>query len=257
MKTRLGLVGLLVALGVMGPARCAEPPPDLSTPEGLARTLRGYIVQSLPPVLYEDSHNWGQQKLVTRGIEWKGAGNPLPKAQKSHKNHGVWRRTHVTPVTPAATLDLQIHDMKRVDPTRLSFTAVLAMDLRFEAERQRWRAGVRTWSGSYRARTRVYLTLACELTSRLESSGGVLPDLVFRFRVLRSDVRYDHFVTEHVVGVGGELAEWIGDAGHNLLKAVRPSLERNLLEKANAAIVRAADTKEVRVSLGKWFPSGN
>jgi hypothetical protein len=60
-------------------------------------------------------------------------------------------------------------------------------------------------------------------------------------------------VTEHVAGVGGELAEWIGDAGHNLMKHIKPSIEHHLLEKANAAIVKAADTKEVRISLTKWF----
>jgi hypothetical protein len=73
-------------------------------------------------------------------------------------------------------------------------------------------------------------------------------------RVLSSNIFYDHLVTEHVPGIGGEMAEWIGDAGHNLLKHLKPSLERNLLEKANTAIVRAADTKEVRLSFGSWLP---
>ncbi len=34
------------------------------------------------------------------------------------------------------------------------------------------------------------------------------------------------------------------------MKKFKPDLERDLLAKANAAIVKAADTKEVRVSLG-------
>ena len=33
------------------------------------------------------------------------------------------------------------------------------------------------------------------------------------------------------------------------VRTFRPSLERDLLNKANAAIVKAGDTKEVRVSL--------
>jgi hypothetical protein len=33
----------------------------------------------------------------------------------------------------------------------------------------------------------------------------------------------------------------------------RPSLERDLLEKANAAIVKAGENKEVRLSLAKLF----
>jgi hypothetical protein len=35
------------------------------------------------------------------------------------------------------------------------------------------------------------------------------------------------------------------------VKQLKPSLERKLLEKGNAAIVKAADSKEVRVSLTK------
>ena len=91
------------------------------------------------------------------------------------------------------------------------------------------------------------------MTTKLEPTGGLIPDLVFRLRVLKSDVRYDRFVTEHVAGVGGDMAEWLGDKGHRLLKKIKPSLEKNLLEKANASIVRAADTKEVRLSLAILF----
>jgi hypothetical protein len=252
MRTRLKLVGLLAVLCCRGPSLPGQQPPDFSKPEGLARTLRGFIAENLPPVLHEDSRGWGQQKLVTRGLEWKNGGKL--KAQKSHKNHGTWRRIRVVPVAPALSLDVQIRDVRQDGRDRRTFTTLVGLDLRVEAEQQKWRSGVRTFSGKLRARARVLLTLQCEVTSRLQKSKGLLPDLVVRMRVLKSDVRYDHFVTENIAGIGGEMAEWIGDAGHGLLKAIRPSLERNLLEKANAAIVRAADTKEVRLSLGKWFP---
>jgi hypothetical protein len=33
----------------------------------------------------------------------------------------------------------------------------------------------------------------------------------------------------------------------------RPSLEHRLIDKANAAIVKAGDTKEVRLGIGKLF----
>jgi hypothetical protein len=58
---------------------------------------------------------------------------------------------------------------------------------------------------------------------------------------------YDHFVTEHIAGLGGDAAKLLGDA---LQKILRPALEKKLLPKASAAIVKAADTKELRVSLG-------
>jgi len=252
MRARTMLAGLFLMLTSL-PGRAADKPADPLSPEALAKSLRGFILKALPEVLYEDRKNWGNQKLVTRGIEWKGAGNPLPQRQKSHKNHGVWRRVVVTPVTPALSLVVQVHDVTQTAPDTRTFTTFLALDLRVEAEQQNWRAGVKTFSGSFRGRLRVLLSLGCEVTTKLVPTGGLIPDLVFRLRVVKSDVRYDRFVTEHVAGVGGDMAEWIGDKGHRLLKKIKPSLEKNLLEKANAAIVHAADTKELRVSFGNLF----
>jgi len=244
-----GLFLMVIAL----PGRAIDKKTDPLSPDGLAKSLRGFVLKGLPPVLYEDKKNWGNQKLVTRGVEWKGAGNPFPQKQKSHKNHGVWRHVVVTPVNPALNLDLQIHDVVQTTPDTRTFTTFLALDLRVEAEQQNWRAGIKTFSGSFRGRLRVLLTLQCEVSTKLVPTGGLIPDLVFRIRVLKSDVRYDRFVTEHVAGVGGDMAEWLGDKGHRLLKKIKPSLEKNMLEKANIAIVRAADTKEVRVGFGKLF----
>jgi hypothetical protein len=50
----------------------------------------------------------------------------------------------------------------------------------------------------------------------------------------------------------------IGETAHSLLNQWRPSIERDLLAKANAAIVKAGEQKEVRLSLSKLVkPSKN
>jgi hypothetical protein len=43
----------------------------------------------------------------------------------------------------------------------------------------------------------------------------------------------------------------MGKAVYEVLKAVKPDFEKGLLEKANAAVVKAADTKEVKVEFDK------
>lgn len=244
----------MLLLALSGSPLVAQPLPAFQSgsPEELAVNLRSYLVDHMPIVLHEDSQNWGSQKLVARGLEWKGKGI-APKAQKSHKNHGVWRRVKVTAVQPQQSLQLNIRDVRQVTPESKHFTAFLAMDTRVEAEQQNWRSGLRVYSGSFKARMQVKLTLRCEVLTRLEKSSGPLPDIVFRMRVLEAKLEYDHFVTEHVAGVGGEIAEWIGDAGLGLMKQIKPSLERNALQQAGTSIVRAADTKEVRLSLGGLF----
>ena len=75
--------------------------------------------------------------------------------------------------------------------------------------------------------------------------------MTFRLRVLDAKLSYDDFKVEHTAGVGGELAETIGNAAHDTLKLIRPNLEKDLLAKANKAIIKAGDTKEIKVGLGK------
>ena len=108
---------------------------------------------------------------------------------------------------------------------------------------------MRLWSGSIRARTQLHVTLDCESVVRVETKGGLLPDFVFRVRVTQAEVGYDDLVVEHIAGVGGSAARLIGEALHRSLHRWKPSLERDLLARADAAIVKAADTREVRLGL--------
>ena len=74
-----------------------------------------------------------------------------------------------------------------------------------------------------------------------------------RMRVKEAKLNYYDLTVEHTAGVGGDLAKTFGDVFHEAVKTLKPSLEQKLLSKANAAIVKAADTKEVRLGLGKLF----
>ena len=129
------------------------------------------------------------------------------------------------------------------------FTVLVRFDAEVDYERQRWNEGLRVWSGSVRARLRVQLALRCEATTRFEGNGTLVPDAVFRLRVVSSKLGYDHLEIIHLPGVGGDAAKVLGKALTETVKQLHPSLERRLLEKADAAIVKAGDTKEVRVSL--------
>jgi hypothetical protein len=67
--------------------------------------------------------------------------------------------------------------------------------------------------------------------------------------VLQSEAGYDNFAVEHVPGMGGEMAKVLGDAFHAGMKQWHPSREGNLIARANEAIVKAGDTREIRVGL--------
>lgn len=240
----------LMSLALANAARAVDPPaptkprldasgllPALSggSPDSLAGALRGYLVHSLPSPLYESWPGWGHTK--------RGALDGKPK------NDGRWRHIRVDVLTPADTLVFDIRDLQQAEPGRITFTVFLSFDARFNYEYRHFESGIRLRSSSAKARLRVRSTLQCEATFRLEPGAALLPEAVFRLHVVRSDLRYDNLVMEHIAGVGGDAAEILGEAIHGGLKRWHPSLERDLLAKANASIEKAADTKEVRVSL--------
>lgn len=219
-----------------------------NNPDALAGSLRGYLAHNLPKTLYEASPGWGETSRVARGVKWRGI---RPQLTYGEKNDGTWRKIRATADNLPDTLVLDIRNLKERETGRLTFDVFLAFDLKLHYEQQNWESGVRLYSGSARARVRVKVLLGCEMIARLEDGGSVLPDAVFRLRVARARVDYDNLAVEHIAGLGGEAAQLIGDTIKGSLDKWHPSLERELMTKASAAIVKSADTKEVRLSVAK------
>jgi hypothetical protein len=222
------------------------------TVDGLAGSLRGYLVRSLPDPLYEASPGWGHQERAIRGVKWTGKVLPLrPEVMHGEANQGIWKKIRVTAVNRADTLVFDIRDLRSPEPGRITFTIFTTFDARVEYTRQRWEAGVKLFDASARARLRIKLNLQCEASARLELKGLMPPDAVVRLHVVQSNVQWENFVLEHVAGIGGEAAKLFGETVQKSIRQWHPSLERDLQAKANAAIVKAADTKEVRVNLSQ------
>jgi hypothetical protein len=166
------------------------------------------------------------------------------------KNDGRWWKVRITARDPNRTLFLDIRDVQKHAGGRTTFHVVGVMDANVQLHRQTWALGARLYSGETRARLRLKLSLHCEVQTRFEKPAGAwFPDTVIRLRVLRSDFAYDNLVVEHTAGVGGDAAQLLGDLMIGIVRQVKPSLERNLVAKANAGIVKAADTREIRISL--------
>lgn len=227
---------LTLMLTVPGLGDSPAPPNGPSAPE-LAGALRGLLISNLPEPLVHQKENWGKQVQAVSG--------------NKKKNHGVWRKVGVTALNPANTLKLDVTNLQRPDANRTVFDLNIAFDAQIDFEQQIWERGLRLYSGSSRARAKVHVALQCEVTTRTETSKWLLPDLVFRFKVTKAKLGYSGLDFVHVAGVGGDGADLIGHSLHTFLKVVRPTLEAELLSRANAAIVKAGDTKEVRVSLSK------
>ncbi|HMF11553.1 MAG TPA: hypothetical protein VKE94_04585, partial [Gemmataceae bacterium] len=200
--------------------------------------------------LYEDAKSWGHTKDMTT-IRWRGQGLDVrpEKVIKSRKD-GDWRKTRLTADNLADTLVFDLRNLQAPEPGRVTFAIFLSFDASVRSDHQKWNEGTKLWDSTLKARMRVKLALDCELTARLDDKGELLPDAVIRLRATKADLKYDNLVVEHAAGLGGAAAKLMGDAAHRLVNEFKPSLERDLLTKADAAIVEAADTREIRVKLG-------
>src|SRR5262249_41261860 len=181
--------------------------------------------------------NWGKQVGSING--------------RRKVNHGAWRKLRVTAINPDKTLTLNVRNVQQPEPGRTTFDLGCDFDAQIDFEQQLWERGVRLYSGSTKARAKVHVRLPCEVFTRSEAEKGLLPDIGFKLKVIKASLSYSALDFVHIAGVGGDAADVIGNALHGFLKGIKPNLERELVSRANAAIVKAGDAKEVRVSLSK------
>jgi hypothetical protein len=219
----------------------------------LSRLYRNLILPSLPTPLVEQKFNWDHLELAASGLRWEKKGILYkPEVTQKLQNDGVWRKISVAANNPETTLLVSVKDVKTPEPGKMTFSIDLELPVKIDFVQQFWHSGIRLYSGETRGRCRTLLHLVCESTARVEKQpGALLPDVIFRMRVTDAKLNYYDFVVEHTLGIGGDAAKFLGNAVHETIKQWRPSLERNLLEKANKAIVKAGDTKEIRLSLSK------
>jgi hypothetical protein len=223
---------------VAAPAPAAKgtsvPPEALRS---LESTLKSLLLKNLPTPLVKSEQNWGKQR-------------PALVRKDEMRNDGTWRRFTVKAANPEKSLGLGLENATYPEPGKAVFTAKIGVDCDLGFEQQIWKNGLRLYSGETRGRCRAAVLLKCEATSRTEKkAGSFVPDLVFRVRVTEAQLFYDDLVIEHTAGVGGDAAKILGDAVIDAVKQAKPQLEKDLLNKANAAIIKAADTKDVRLSM--------
>jgi hypothetical protein len=235
----------------------AAPPVSLmsgSAKDELAGDLRGLLLKELPTPLYEKEHNWGHQAMVKRRHVEGKLGDLHVEVTHVSKNDGVWKKLRADAVNPSETLVFDLRNVVSPEPGKIMFQVYAALDTHVVYTHQRWESGLKLFDAAARAKARIKVTIDCEATTRLEN-GALLPDLVIELKVTKADVKYDNLKFEHIAGVGGEAAQLIGELAHAALKQWHPSIEKDALAKASAAVIKAGQHKEVRLSLAKLFKS--
>ncbi|MFT3882285.1 MAG: hypothetical protein QM703_21865 [Gemmatales bacterium] len=219
------------------------------SPERVAsfqRALEKAVFTALPTPLYEGSDHWGDQKKSVNGMKW----TPKPELQYSDKNHGTWRKYRVTLDQPAQDhLKLKVNDVKSLGNNSLSFQIKVDADIEFNIEQQNWQSGIKLFGGSARGSATVKMVITCESKLSIEPGTNFLPVIKYRLHVIDAKASYDHLVFSHVPGLGGSAAKVVGNWTVDAVNQMKPSLERKLIDKLTEKLKKAADTKEIQVSL--------
>ena len=249
--------------GLLFIARPAEPknsplaaqngqPAQQELPVAVKVLMRTCLIRAIPPTLYEKSYDWGRTRRFPSRIELQGKGlKAHVKVAESEKNNGMWRKIKLTSENMPQSLEFDVRNIQHAEPGRTTYDVFAAMDMRIYYDQQNWMAGARLSSGSVQARLRAKLTLSCGIDWRLDYSGGILPDAAISLHATAAKLSYEHLRVEHIAGIGGDGAKVLGETIYKLIQQAKPSLEKDLLAKADAAIVKAVDSKEFRIGLGK------
>ncbi len=245
MKTPLIAIGLM-CLFLQGAVHAQTPMPTQADLDQIAGLFKPIIRKSVPGVLYEKKDNWDHQAMVPVGLKWRGL---KAEVQKSPRNHGDWKKLLITAQDVERTLDLRISNLRNIDADRQSFRTFVTFQMGVQYEHQTWQNGVRVWNGYVRARAQVKCEMNCESTIKAEFGKDLLPDFSVRIRVTDARVGYDNLVLENINGVGGSAAKITGDAVRKAVNQWWPSIERDMLARSAEAIVKTADTREVRLGL--------
>ncbi len=223
-------------------------PADLT----LTVVVRDLLIKHIPKPLVETHENWDKQREVTVGVKLH---RYRLETQRDLRNDGHWHRLKIAARDPENTMMLSLSNMVSEESGRMTFDATISTLVELNFEQQLWKSGIRLLSTETRAGAMAVVRLQCEATNRFEfKPGTAVPELVLRFRVTQADVFVDRIVVERALGMNGLPARTIGETVQKLVKRFQPDLERKLLDRANEDVLKAADTKEIRIGFQKLFP---
>jgi len=230
---------------------------DKTDPEeaaALTKILRDLAKKHLPDPISKSSQNWGRQKAVTVVNRYREGLRVWSEPVQELRNDGVWRRTTIRLPDPDKVA-LAVTELTHPEPGKMLATVAIVterVDLRFE--QQVWKTGLRLYGGETRAHCKGGLLIKAEVVSKTEfKKGSFFPEVTLKLRVTDADVFYEKLVVDHTAGVDGDAAKAIGDVLIDLVKAVKPEIEKELREKAEMAIVKAVGIREFKLALNSML----
>lgn len=231
-------------------AKKVGPKTDPAEAATLTRVLRELAKKKLPDPISKSSQNWGHQKAVTAIHRYREGLRVWSEAVQEFHNDGIWRRTTIRLPEPDK-VGLAVTELTHPEPGKMLATVAIVaerVDIRFE--QQVWKNGLRFYGGETRAHCKGGLLLKAEVVSKSEvKKGSFLPEVTLKLRVTDADLFHEKLVVDHTAGLDGDAAKAVGDVLLDVVKVVKPNIEKELREKAEAAIVKAVGIREFKLAL--------
>ena len=258
---RLAISSLVILLpgALVAAVPPLAPPPHATTAAlktdpaeaaALTTVLRSLAKKHLPNPLSKSSQNWGHQKAVTVIHRYREGLRVWSEPIQELRNDGVWRRTTIRLPEPDK-LSLAVTELTHPAPGKMFATvAVVAerVDVRFE--QQIWKKGFKLYSGETRAHCKGGLLLKAVVESKTETkSGSFLPEVTLKLRITKAELFHEKLVVDHTAGMDGNAAKAFGDVLVDVVKAIKPEIEKELRDKAEAAVIKAVGIREFRIAL--------
>ena len=225
---------------------------DPAEAEALATVLRDLLKKNLPDPLSKSNHNWGHQKGVTVTLHHLDGLRLWSESVQEMRNDGHWQRTDIR-IPDRDKIALAVTELTHPEEGKMLVTVgAVAERVELQFEQQIWRNGLRLYAGETRGHCKGALTLKAEFTTKTEfKKGSLLPEITLKLQVTSAELFYEKLVVDHTAGLNGEAAKALGDLTIHIVKVIKPHLEKDLLEKAEAAIVKATHTKDLTITLDK------
>lgn len=233
------------------PKPVAQPQPEEVA--AISKMMREMALKKMPDPLVKANDGWGKQKeFVVGKVILRNPKRFGPEAPREMVNDGMWRRFTISARDPEKTFAIGISEITRPEADKMLVTINVAMEINFRVEQQLWKRGLRIYSGETRGHCQSALQLKVNVAHKtVPKPGSFFPDVVLKVTTTDAKIFYDKLVIDHTAGLDGEDAKAMGDLMVDVVKAVMPNLEKELLDKGNAAIVKAAGTREIKVELDK------
>jgi|GEM_PF-715047 len=246
----------VLPIPLKAPKTIEQPTPEEAV--AIAKLMREMALQHMPAPLVKANDGWGKQKEFAVGrVMLRKPNRVSPELPRAMFNDGLWRRFTVSAREPDKTLDIGITELVRPEADKMLVTINVAMDINFRMEQQLWKRGLELYSGETRGHCKTAVQLKAVVVHKTEfKPGALLPDIALKITTTDAKLFYDKLTIDHTAGLDGADAQAVADFVLDLLKKIKPDLEKELLEKGNAAIVKAAGTKEIKLQLDKLAKAG-